>query len=118
VLKVSVAVKADNEGVDTSIWAVGGPDEKMEKARQTLRVAVHYRWYSRVRKEAREWLRSQPTGLSKIERSRNKERVEDVLRRLARSYWCEWKDGSRLLFWQWPEAWQVEARDGENVSLS
>lgn len=37
---------------------------------------------------------------------------KECIRRVFRSDWWDWGNGSRLLFWRWPEAHRQAARDG------
>ena len=37
----------------------------------------------------------------------------DAIRRCANSSWFEWLEGSAPLFWNWPEEYQREVRDGQ-----
>ena len=36
----------------------------------------------------------------------------DCVERTARSDWWNWSDGSRILFWRWPERYRKSVRDG------
>jgi hypothetical protein len=81
----------------------------MEKARGAMRNLLHRRWRRKLCREACRWLKSKEAAVGL---DRNTIAVRDCVGRCANSTWWEWTDGSRLLFWRWPENWQVEARDG------
>jgi hypothetical protein len=104
-----VATKADDAGVDLSLWAIGGDEPEMELARQVLRGFLLRVWKRRLCKEIVRWL---TTDDARDEYQENLEAAQDCMRRCADAEWWEWSDGSRLLFWRWPVRWRTEARDG------
>lgn len=99
------AAKADDEAVDTDLWAIPGETEQEAKARETLRKLAHLWWVKNLRAEAESWLRKH--GNQHWDRVA----VLDGLNRSKNLSWWEWSDGSRLYFWRWGE-WAVDARDG------
>jgi hypothetical protein len=107
--EIRVATKADDAGVDLSLWAVGGDSPEMEPARQTLRNFLLRVWKRRLCKEIVQWL---STEEAQDDHPANLEAARDCMRRCANADWWEWSDGSRLLFWRWPIRWRTEARDG------
>jgi hypothetical protein len=109
VTDVDGAAKADDASVDVSLWAVGGHGPGMELAREMLRKTFFWRWRRRLVLEVARWLKLDE---AQEEYKVNQEALCDCVRRCANSTWWEWTDGSRLLFWRWPPAWQREARDG------
>jgi hypothetical protein len=104
-----LAVKADDATANLSLWAVGGPGEHMDRARDGLCRFLFGFWIRRLCREGCLWLKSEE---ARSELARNREAVRDCVTRCANSTWWEWADGSRLLFWRWPAAWRLEARDG------
>jgi hypothetical protein len=106
---ITGAAKADDAVVDVSLWAVGGDGPGMESAREVLRKALFRKWRRRLVLEAARWLQSEE---AQEEYTANQAALCDCIRRCAHSSWWEWTDGSRLLFWRWPQAWRREARDG------
>jgi hypothetical protein len=105
----AVACRADDAQVDLALWAVGGEGEELEKARGAIRAFLHKVWRRNLVREAQRWLRTEE---AMEDRERNVHAVRDCITRCAESTWWDWSDGSRLLFWRWPERWRVEARDG------
>jgi hypothetical protein len=103
-----LAVKADDATANLSLWAVGGPGEHMDRARDGLRRLLFGFWIRRCR-EGCLWLKSEE---AQSELARNRDAMRDCVTRCANLTWWEWADGSRLLFWRWPAAWRREARDG------
>ena len=53
------------------------------------------------------WLRGSEDGLATVEAG------QDAVRRSANASWFEWLEGSAPLFWNWPERYQREVRDGQ-----
>jgi hypothetical protein len=106
---VRVAARADDAGVDLSLWAVGGDGPKMEGARDAIRSFMLAFWRRRLTREACAWLRSVD---DEEELAADTLAVRDCIARCSNATWWEWSDGSRLLFWRWPMAWRREARDG------
>ena len=107
--EVTVATRSDDAAVDYALWAVGGTGPGMESCRESLRGGLHRLWRRRFTKEAYDWLHvhGRPEDASK-----DRKAIVDCTTRAANSSWWDWKDGSRLFFWRWPEAWRAEARDG------
>ena len=52
-------------------------------------------------------LRGSEDGLATVEAG------HDAMRRSANASWFEWLEGSAPLFWNWPERYQREVRDGQ-----
>jgi hypothetical protein len=104
-----LAVKADDAAANLALWAVGGDGENMERARDGIRALMFRFWIRRLCREACAWLRSEE---ARSDLDVNIAAVRDCVTRCANSTWWEWRDGSRLLFWRWPLAWRLEARDG------
>lgn len=102
---ISVACKGDDAEVNLELWAVGGNAPHMEAARQAMRHFLWGLWYRRLYLEAMQWLREHPSEV-------NREAILDCLLCCGQSNWWNWNEGSRLLFWRWPEIWFDEARDG------
>jgi hypothetical protein len=110
--QVSVASKADDAAIDTSIWAVGGDGPGLEVSRERLRRFLHRVWYANLRQEATNFLQGQKEIAPGADYNKDVQAVQDCLLRAKRSSWWEWNDGSRLFFWRWPQCWRLEARDG------
>lgn len=108
--EVSLATKNNDAEVDLSMWAVGHDGPLLEPARQVIRNFLFAVWAKTICREARVWLRARLDDGTAVPADR--EAILDCVTRCANSTWWEWKDGSRLLFWQWPRAWWIEARDG------
>ena len=51
-LNVTVAVKADSEGFDSTLWDIGGKGEVADRARDFWRWRLHRLWYVRLENEA------------------------------------------------------------------
>lgn len=107
--EVTVATRDDDAEANRALWAVGGSGAGMESAREVLRNFMFGWWRRRLCKEAVQWLKS---PWAQIEIDENRNAIRDCITRCANSTWWDWSDGSRLLFWRWPEAWRQEARDG------
>jgi hypothetical protein len=105
----AVACRADDAQVDLALWAIGGEGADLEKARGAIWNWLHRRWRRQLVQGVCQWLKTEEAivGLDQ-----NVMAVRDCIRRCANSTWWEWSDGSRLLFWQWPENWRNEAHDG------
>jgi hypothetical protein len=115
--EISVATKADDAGINKSLWAVGGDAPGMEESREKMRRFLHRVWYLRLWEEANSYLewRKALKGAEKISENechRDEVAIEDCLRRSRGSTWWEWADGSRLHYWRWPACWLAEACDG------
>jgi hypothetical protein len=52
-------------------------------------------------------LRGSEDGLASVDAGHN------AVRRSANASWFEWREGSAPLFWNWPERYQREVRDGQ-----
>jgi hypothetical protein len=115
--EISTATKSDDAGVNKSLWAVGGDAPGMEESREKLRRCLFRVWYLRLWQEANgslSWrkLMKDAGTISENEYKRDKIAIQDCLQRSRGSNWWEWADGSQLYYWQWPECWRSEARDG------
>ena len=69
-----------------------------------------YEWTSKGGSAYRaQWslLRGSEDGLASVEAG------HDAVRRSANASWFEWLEGSAPLFWNWPERYQREVRDGQ-----
>jgi hypothetical protein len=115
--EVTVATKADDAGINRSLWAAGGDSSGMEEARELIRRVLHRAWYRRLEEEAKNYYRARlalarQDGVRKSDLDKDKEAIDDCLMRSRRSTWWDWGDGSRLYFWRWLECWQEEARNG------
>jgi len=104
-LNVSKAVKADAARIDTSLWNVGGDSLPARRSRRVMRNWFHGLWLKILKKEAWDWLAKHPDP-------RNEVAIKECIERAEGSTWFEWKDGSRLFFWRWPEEFMEDARDG------
>ena len=110
---VSTVTMADGAEVDLSLGNVGGDAPGMQGAR----TAIAWCWlhaHSRrvLTKEASWWLGIHGGLRGSDQFLWNREAIVDFITRAANSSWWDWSDGSRLFFWQWPEVWHLEARDG------
>jgi hypothetical protein len=105
---VSVATKADKAQVDLSLWAVGGMDPEIEKHQNVLITFLLRCWRRRLYLEAMHWVKT----AGRVTYSQNVEPLRDALERAIQANWWQIIDGSRLLFWRWPQYWRREARDG------
>jgi len=102
------AALADDAGVELSYWALPNETEQQTMARHLLRVFAHIWWVYNLEREANAWL------LANGNHPKDREGIEDCLRRAAGSDYWDWHRGSRLFFWRFPTecGWQADARDG------
>jgi hypothetical protein len=105
----AVACRADDAQVDLALWAIGGEGVETEGARAAIHKLLHSIWRRKFTREACRWLKRE---VAMKDLDRNTVAVRDCVQRCAESTWWEWSDGSRLIFWRWPESWRNEARDG------
>ena len=76
-------------------------------------VQMVYEWTSKGGSAYRaHWslLRGSEDGLASVEAG------HDAVQRSANASWFEWLEGSAPLFWNWPERYQREVRDGQHTS--
>ncbi len=76
-------------------------------------VQLVHKWTSKGGSAYRaQWslLRGSEDGLASVEAG------HDAVRRSANASWFEWVEGSAPLFWNWPESYQREVRDGQHTS--
>ena len=102
------AALADDAGVELSYWALPNETPEQTKARHLLRVFAHLWWVYNLAREAYAWLKANGNL------PRDKEAIDDCIRRAAGSDYWDWHRGSRLFFWRFPTecGWQADARDG------
>jgi hypothetical protein len=91
-LEISVATRADDAEVDTSMWAYGGSGQGLEVAQERIRKFLHRCWLRGLCKEALSILRTM-MGTER-DHKLTKEGARDCLTRAANSNWWEWNDGS------------------------
>ncbi len=100
------AAQADDAEVDLSNWAMPNETPEQAAARNVLRRLVVRWWADFKTKQAWTWWRENG------KRPEDKEAIEDIVRRFKPcSYW-QWHRGSRILFYLYPEEFQVDMRDG------
>jgi hypothetical protein len=76
-------------------------------------VQLVYEWTSKGGSAYRaQWslLRGSEDGLASVEAG------HDAVRWSVNASWFEWLEGSAPLFWNWPERYQREVRDGQHTS--
>ena len=102
------AAVADDADIELAYWAPPGETEEQAAARVWLRKLAHKWWVLNLAREAYEWLRKNGNH------AKDREAIEDCLRRAAGSDYWGWLRGSRLFFWRFPEecGWRKDARDG------
>jgi hypothetical protein len=126
------SVKADDAHSPIHCWddrVWGGGDYHMARAffsekhgtcpLNSIRKLLLRRWVRNIRlsltrylchKHGRTWMKGPRIPGSELER--DIESGSDCIWRAVQADWWEWKAGSRLLFWRWPEVHQHAARDG------
>lgn len=105
---ISTATKSDSADVQYHLWAVGGESEPVSRARTRFRKFLLMMCFRLRCQRGLNWFQNLPEH----EKAANREPLRDCLERLTGASWFEWDDGSRLMFWEWPECWRLAARDG------
>mmetsp|Transcript_5950 Transcript_5950/g.13021 ORF Transcript_5950/g.13021 Transcript_5950/m.13021 type:complete len:1140 (-) Transcript_5950:4782-8201(-) len=100
------ATQADDAAIEMDHWAMAGETKQEADARQVLRKFAHLWWCKNLEAESKRWLRKNGN------RKEDRDAVADCVRRARGSDYWEWRRGSRLFFWRWPEEWMQDARDG------
>ena len=128
------ATKIDKAAIPTHLWndaaaikcGYAAADSQFIKGLDILRKYMLQRWKQNVIKSLKRYLTTkhfecykqyklgERTDLSN-EFMEDLVAARDCLTYTGKSTWWEWKAGSRLLFWRWPEHFTKEARDGIKV---
>ena len=103
----SAATKADDAGIDLSVWALEDETPAEGRARNLLRQVCLRFWKWKIETEGLQWLKDHPKHTRNDRNS-----IEDCIRRAkACTYW-DWTRGSRIFWWRLPQDLHEVFRDG------
>lgn len=102
----------DDAEIDLSVWSWPGESELSASARTVLRRFAVKWWKYYHTRTANGWLKSRASA---DQVKFDTQAVKDCLFRINACKYFKWVRGSRILYWQLPEEWQSEFRDGIKI---
>ena len=102
--RVAVAT-ADDVEADLNIRAPANETSAEAHARQVLRRFAARWWAKHQERLATSWLKEHGTD-------KDAAAIADCIRRIREVTYFQWRRGSSLFFWKFPDEWREDARDG------